>query len=451
MDDNCVKTEEKGTSGRKRFKLPNKYLTIGLVAFIVVAACILFYYLFFEDKSLFGFFKVSIQSVRAFIIGAVLAYLLKPICAIFENWLGKAFAKLKNRKRAKNLQINIAIGCTAILFVALVYVLFAAIIPEVIDSVMTISENVPGWLQNISDWLTKLAKNNANMQAQIKDFFTNFSDKVVEFLNEFLINGGKTEVVISGVTNSLKSILVLLKDILVGGVSCIYILHERKKFAVQGKMLVYSIFKGKWADKVMEEIKYTDKMFSGFINGKIIDSIIIGILCFIVTSLCRIPYALLISVFVGITNIIPFFGPFIGAIPSALIVLMISPIKCLYFIIIIVAIQQFDGNILGPKILGNSTGLSSFWVLFSITFFGGIWGFAGMVLGVPVFAVLYDIIRRLVKKGLDKRNRTEMYDEYELDRHIEIQERAEAKAKRVSRLTRFKSYKVHPDDDKNKN
>ena len=327
MDDNCVKTEETGTSGRKRFKLPNKYLTIGLVAFIVVAACILFYYLFFEDKSLFGFFKVSIQSVRAFIIGAVLAYLLKPICAIFENWLGKAFAKLKNRKRAKNLQINIAIGCTAILFVALVYVLFAAIIPEVIDSVMTISENVPGWLQNISDWLTKLAKNNANMQAQIKDFFTNFSDKVVEFLNEFLINGGKTEVVISGVTNSLKSILVLLKDILVGGVSCIYILHERKKFAVQGKMLVYSIFKGKWADKVMEEIKYTDKMFSGFINGKIIDSIIIGILCFIVTSLCRIPYALLISVFVGITNIIPFFGPFIGAIPSALIVLMISPIK----------------------------------------------------------------------------------------------------------------------------
>ena len=229
MDDNCVKTEETGTSGRKRFKLPNKYLTIGLVAFIVVAACILFYYLFFEDKSLFGFFKVSIQSVRAFIIGAVLAYLLKPICAIFENWLGKAFAKLKNRKRAKNLQINIAIGCTAILFVALVYVLFAAIIPEVIDSVMTISENVPGWLQNISDWLTKLAKNNANMQAQIKDFFTNFSDKVVEFLNEFLINGGKTEVVISGVTNSLKSILVLLKDILVGGVSCIYILHERKK------------------------------------------------------------------------------------------------------------------------------------------------------------------------------------------------------------------------------
>lgn len=118
----------------------------------------------------------------------------------------------------------------------------------------------------------------------------------MEFLNEFLINGGKTEVVISGVTNSLKSILVLLKDILVGGVSCIYILHERKKFAVQGKMLVYSIFKGKWADKVMEEIKYTDKMFSGFINGKIIDSIIIGILCFIVTSLCRIPYALLISV-----------------------------------------------------------------------------------------------------------------------------------------------------------
>ena len=121
------------------------------------------------------------------------------------------------------------------------------------------------------------------------------------------------------------------------------------------------------------------------------------------------------------------------------------------FIAIVFVIQQLDGNLFKPKIIGSQVGLSSFWVLFSITFFGGIWGFAGMVLGVPVFAVLYDIIRRLVKKGLDKRNRTEMYDEYELDRHIEIQERAEAKAKRVSRLTRFKSYKVHPDDDKNKN
>ena len=403
MDDNCVKTEEAGATGRKRFKLPNKYLTIGLVAFIVVAACILFYYLFFEDKSLFGFFKVSIQSLRAFIIGAVLAYLLKPICAIFENWLGKAFAKLKNRKRAKNLQINIAIGCTAILFVALVYVLFAAIIPEVIDSVMTISENVPGWLQNISDWLTKLAKNNANMQAQIKDFFTNFSDKVVEFLNEFLIKGGKTEIVISGVTNSLKSILVLLKDILVGGVSCIYILHERKKFAAQGKMLVYSIFKGKWADKVMEEIKYTDKMFSGFINGKIIDSIIIGILCFIVTSLCRIPYALLISVFVGITNIIPFFGPFIGAIPSFLIVVLQNPLQGVYFLIFIFILQQIDGNIIGPKILGDSTGLSSFWVVFAILVFGGLWGFPGMLLGVPLMAVIYYVAQKLVSYFLRKR------------------------------------------------
>ena len=244
--------------------------------------------------------------------------------------------------------------------------------------------------------------------------------------------------------------LILLKDLLIGGVSCIYILHERKKFATQGKMIIYSVFKRDTADKVMEEINYTDKMFSGFINGKIIDSIIIGILCFIITSICKIPYALLISVFVGVTNIIPFFGPFIGAIPSALIILMISPLKCLYFIIIIIALQQFDGNILGPKILGNSTGLSSFWVLFSITFFGGIWGFAGMILGVPLFAVFYDIVRKAVKKGLKKRNRMDMYEEYREDRNIELQETAEAKARRVNKLTRFKSFKVNKEEKKDK-
>lgn len=447
MDDNLLLTDDV-SSNRKKLKFPNKYITIGVVAFLVIAVSILFYYVFFDDRSLFGFFKVAITGIRSFIIGAVLAYLLKPICAVFEKWFGKMFAKVKNRRTAKNWTINLAIGCTAVLFVTVVYVLFAAIIPEVIDSIATIADTMPVWLDNISDWLQNLAKNNAKMQAQIKEFFDDFSDKAMDAINSFLSDSGNANSLIMGVTKSVKSFLILLKDLLIGGVSCIYILHERKKFAAQGKMIIYSVFKKNSADKIMEEVNYTDKMFSGFINGKIIDSIIIGILCFVITTICKIPYALLISVFVGVTNIIPFFGPFIGAIPSAIIILMISPLKCLYFIIIIIALQQFDGNILGPKILGNSTGLSSFWVLFSITFFGGIWGFAGMILGVPLFAVLYDIIRKLVKKGLAKRNRMDMYDEYEEDRKIEVQEKAEAKARRVSKITKFKSYEIHKDEKK---
>lgn len=435
---------------KKKLKFPNKYITIGIVAFLVIAISILFYYIFFDDRTLFGFLKVAISGIRSFIIGAVLAYLLKPICVVFEKWFGKMFAKMKNRRSAKNWTMNMSIGCTAVLFVTLVYVLFAAIIPEVIDSIATIADTMPVWLDNISNWLQNLTKSNAEVQMQIKGFFDDFSDRIMEIINKFLSDRGNTSTLLWNVTTGVKNVLVLLKDLLIGGVSCIYILHERKKFAAQGKMIIYSIFKQSTADKIMEEVNYTDKMFSGFINGKIIDSIIIGILCFIITSICRIPYALLISVFVGVTNIIPFFGPFIGAIPSALIILMISPLKCLYFIIIIIALQQFDGNILGPKILGNSTGLSSFWVLFSITFFGGIWGFAGMILGVPLFAVLYDIVRKLVRKGLKKRNKMEMFEEYEEDRNIEIQETAEAKARRVSKLTRFKSFKVHKDEKKDK-
>ena len=180
----------------------------------------------------------------------------------------------------------------------------------------------------------------------------------------------------------------------------------------------------------MEEINVVDRMFSGFINGKIIDSLIIGVITFIVTSIFRIPYAILISVIVGVTNVIPFFGPYIGAIPCAFITIMVNPIKGLYFIIIIIIIQQFDGNILGPKILGNTTGLSSFWVLFSIVFFGGMFGFMGMLIGVPLFAVLYDLIRKMVLFGLKKRNHEEMYESYEGEKRIEANAIAQYKEKR---------------------
>ena len=197
-------------------------------------------------------------------------------------------------------------------------------------------------------------------------------------------------------------------------------------------MIVYSTFKEKWADKIMDEFVYIDKTFGGFINGKIVDSIIIGILTFIVLSIFKMPYTLLVSVIVGVTNVIPYFGPFIGAIPSALIILMIDPIKGLQFIIIIIIIQQLDGNVIGPKILGDSTGVSSFWVLFAILLFGGLFGFMGMLLGVPLFAVIYDIIRRLIRHGLYKNKKEEIYLEYEKEQD-EIEEEL-ADKKRINFL-----------------
>ena len=166
----------------------------------------------------------------------------------------------------------------------------------------------------------------------------------------------------------------------------------------------------------MKEARYIHKVFGGFIIGKIVDSIIIGILCFLGLSVMNMPYTLLVSVIVGVTNVIPFFGPFIGAIPSALLILLVSPIQCLYFLIFILVLQQFDGNILGPKILGDTTGISSFWVLFSILLFGGLLGFVGMIVGVPIFAVFYRLLGDFINGLLEKKDlpvQTSQYDNLE--------------------------------------
>ncbi len=442
MDNNTPNADE-GVQVHRVRKPLNKYVRIGILAFSVIALSIWFYYTFFEQHSLFGFIKSVGKSLRPFVIGAVLAYLLKPICAFFEKLLNKAFAGMKNRNLARNLALNTAIGITSVLFVTVLYVMLAAVLPQVADSVRTISGNVPGWIDSATEWLENVTANLPAIQSQIKEFSENFSDKITELINKFIVSNDNASDIFFNVTNGVKETLVLLKDIFIGAVSCIYILHERKKFASQGKMIVYSIFKEKWADKIMEEARFTDKMFGGYINGTIIDSFIIGLLCFLFCSICRIPYTVLVSVIVGVTNVIPFFGPFIGGIPAAMIVLMVNPLKGLYFIIIVIAIQQFDGNILKPKILGNSTGVSSFWVLFSITVFGGIWGFAGMVLGVPLFAVLYDLIRQLIVKGLKKHDRQDMYDDYREEQDIRSQAKAEAKARRVAGLTKMNKFKIN--------
>lgn len=436
------KEKENGEKTSRKLRFQNKYVTIGIMLFIVVACSVLYYFAFFKDKTLFGFMKSIMSNLSPFIFGSVLAYMLKPICAVFEKWTGRLFSKMKNKRHARNLSICISIFITAVLFLLVIYMLLAAVIPQVIDSGKLLVGNIPEWYTNIIEWLKSITKDTA-MQQTIDDFAADGMANIQEWITKFMSidSNALYNNILSGLTVGVKGVLTFLKNILIGSVACLYILAQRKKLASQGKLIIYSVFKEKWADKIMDELKYIDRMFSGFINGKIVDSIIIGIITFIVTKIFRIPYAPLISVVVGITNIIPFFGPFIGAIPSAFIVLMVSPLKCLYFIIMIIAIQQFDGNILGPKILGNTTGVSSFWVLFSITFFGGLFGFVGMIIGVPLFAVLYDIVKRLMHRGLAKRGKLDLYDKYEDEQAMEEKARAEDKARRRLRIKKVNFHK----------
>ena len=177
---------------------------------------------------------------------------------------------------------------------------------------------------------------------------------------------------------------------------------SKDTFSAQGKKVIYAIFKREKGNKVLGAIDYIDSVFSGFIYGKIVDSVIIGLICFIFCTIVDMPYATLISVIIGVTNIIPFFGPFIGAIPSAFLVLVESPTMCLVFVVFVIVLQQLDGNIIGPLILGDSTGLSSFWVLFAIMVGGNLFGFPGMVLGVPTFACIYALVTIILRDGLNR-------------------------------------------------
>ena len=262
------------------------------------------------------------------------------------------------------------------------------------------------------DWASKqeiIASNE-----QLLDFIETSYDKLQANLDTWVKETllPSMQSILSGAAVGVMSFVAFLKNLVIGLIVSVYLLASRKKFGQQGKLILYSLVKRRWADLFLEEICYADKMFGGFINGKILDSAIIGVLCYIACLIFKFPSALLVSVIIGVTNVIPFFGPFIGAIPATLLILIQNPIKALWFVLFVLVLQQVDGNIIGPKILGNTTGLSSFWVLFAILLFGGLWGFVGMIIGVPLFAVIYDVIKKLVIHGLKRNEELEMVTTY---------------------------------------
>ena len=243
-------------------------------------------------------------------------------------------------------------------------------------------------------------------------FYTQMETWTQDFIQPYI---SSVMSIVSGVSTSVVKLLRTVYNLLIGLIVACYLLSSRKRFARQSVLIIRSALKPRWADMLLAEVKFVDKMFGGFIDGKLLDSAIIGVLCYIGCVLLRFPNALLVSAIVGITNVIPFFGPFIGAIPSTLLILMESPMKALWFVIFVLALQQLDGNVIGPKILGDRTGLSSFWVLFAIVLFGGLWGIVGMVICVPVFAVIYDIVKKLVRRGLRKQEQWELWEQYKAD------------------------------------
>lgn len=390
-----------------------RYLKIGITGAAILASGILCAFVLFKMPVIISVLKGITEILKPFLYGVVFAYLLAPLCNKIEEKLFQIFPKAKTKARRFICFIAIVISlCVAI---AVIWLIIMMIIPQVWDSVMKIIQMVPQKLIVVNNWIEHMLENQPELQAYFEEFSSQAESNIDSLLNVDTIQ--KVQSIINSLSVQLFGVLGVVKNIFLGLLISAYLLGSRKLFGAQAGLILHGVFSDKWAKIIEEEIRYTDKMFNGFLVGKIIDSAIIGLLCFAGTSIMGFEAPSFISVIIGITNIIPFFGPFIGAIPCGLLLLLENPMHCLYFIIFIFVLQQLDGNVIGPKILGNTTGVSSFWVLFAILLFGGMWGVVGMVIGVPLFAVIYDIIRKLVYRGLRKHKRESMITDYEEKYH----------------------------------
>ena len=345
-----------------KFRIDKKYIRWGVTAFLVIAGSIFFYYLLFHRANISAGFRTFLGVTMPILDGLLMAYILTPMLNGLEKKLilpiclkySVNIEEKKNRKRIRAISILL----TIIIVTAALYCFFATVIPQLVRSIQSIILQFPIYINNLMVWTTNLLTNNPEIESIVMELFDKYSVELSDFLNLSVLP--KMNELIRDVSLSFISFLKTLWNLIIGFIISIYILGSKELFAGQAKKMVYAIFETDTANAVISDVRFTHKTFIGFIVGKVIDSIIIGIICFAGTSIMGTPYAILVSVIVGITNIIPFFGPYLGAIPSALLILMVNPMQCLYFIIFILILQQFDGNILGPKILGDSTGLSGY-------------------------------------------------------------------------------------------
>ncbi len=396
-----------------KFRWDKKYLYWGMTAFCVVVASICFYYFLFHRSNVFSAFQRLYHITMPVIYGLVLAYFMTPLLNVIEGrLLLPACEKLKISQNAKVKKMvrPASITLTVVLVLLTVYAFFSLVIPQIVASIQNIVEQFPVYVSTVRKWTGKILEDNPEMESIVVDWFNSYSQKIGEWLNTTLMP--QLNELLKTLSLSVISFLTSLWNFLIGFIISIYVMGSKELFAGQAKKVLYALFDTSLANAIIKNMRFIHHTFGGFVSGKLLDSFIIGCICFVAMSIMQMPFTVLISLIVGVTNVIPFFGPYLGAIPSAFLVLLVDPMQCLYFVIFIFILQQFDGNILGPKILGDSTGLSGFWVIFSITFFGGILGVLGMFIGVPLFAVIYAGIKSFIDRKLVRKNLSSNTEDY---------------------------------------
>ena len=378
------------------------YFKWGLTAVAVIVIALVISLIFSKLGPIATAISTIISTVSSVLYGVVMAFLMAPVYDRIGIWVGDILSSLfpKWKKSDKYAKMVATLACLVIL-ILVVFALIMMIIPELVNSITNVISYAPSGTQNLEAWLKDILNKNPNLEKLIIGNYLDISARLSDIATTTVLPNVNTYIknLSSGVLNALGVVV----NIIIGLMVMMYLLNMKTTLASQAKKIVYAVAGVKIGNEIVTEARYIKNMFEKFIVGKIIDSIIIGIINYVFMAIIHMPYALLISVVVGVTNVIPFFGPFIGAIPSIILLLLISPVTALQFAVWILVLQQVDGNIIGPKILGQTTGLPSFWVLFSILLFGGLFGIVGMIIAVPTWAIIYRTISRLSEHFLKKK------------------------------------------------
>ena len=381
-------------------------IRIGVMVFVTFAVSILFFFALYRFEGFAGIWSKLLAAAMPIIMGLVLAYLMNPVML----WLERCFKKMKSESKLRKVSRALAITGSVIILVAIISLLIAAIVPSVIASISGLMKTLPNDVAAFINMIKNGNFGDSKIAELASTGLQNATDYIENYATEKLIP--EAQKYVAQITTGVISVVRGLLNFIIGIIVMVYVMSIQETLAGQSKKIIYAVCKPKTGNIIIETIRKTNEIFGGFISGKIIDSLIIGVIAYFGCLILRIPSSVLVAVIIGVTNVIPVFGPFIGAIPSLLIVVIQSPWHALYLLIFIVVLQQVDGNIIGPKILGSSTGLSTFWVMFAILIGGGMFGFLGMLLGVPTFAVIYYIVKRVVNYALRKKKLPEDTRDY---------------------------------------
>ena len=384
-----------------------RIIAVSLVLLVIVQVLV-------NLDTLSGLLKALTGMGESVLYGFVFAYLLNPFVRLVDRFL---FPMLKKRMK-KERSAWVLSRVTGIVFafamgVLIVWLLLVLILPQLGESLIRLVNSLPGYYRSVEAWVLRLL----DEYPQILVYADQILQRTYDFLADFLRNGidsllSSLQNIVVGVTSSAVAIITGLVNMVIGLIIAVYVLYSKDQFRAQSKKLLVAMCRPETADRWMEYGRQVDQIFNSFIIGKLIDSLIVGVLCYIGTTVMGAPYGVLIATIIGITNLIPYFGPIIGTVPCAVLILLDDPMTCVYFVIFILVLQQIDGNIISPRIMSGTVGVSGFWVLVSLAIGGGLFGIVGMLLSVPVFAVIYLLLADRVNRTLRRKGRSTVTDEY---------------------------------------